>query len=163
MNDRTIQIKKALKENKLNCDGIIYLLAGNCDRDYDWVKIGVTQNLNFQRINQISPKLPFEPSLISCHQSFGGFVYKNESLLHKTFEQYRANGEWFKFPKSCISRLPILVELILGLDDESLVMLLDPLEIFDELIEQYEIEFRFSDLCLYARNEFKNYWNRRQI
>lgn len=158
MGNRINQIKKALEENKHNCDGIIYLLAGNCDRDYDWVKIGVTQNLNFQRINQISPKLPFEPSLISCHQSVGGFVYKEESFLHKTFEQYRANGEWFKFPKSCIDKLPILVEMILCLDDESLVVLLDSLETFDELIEQYEMEFEFSNLSLYCKEEFRDYW-----
>jgi len=68
--------------------GYVYLLEG-----MGRYKIGSSTNVN-RRIEQISPRLPFEARLVCSIWTEN--MYKLESTLHKLFADKRLCGEWFK-------------------------------------------------------------------
>jgi hypothetical protein len=73
----------------INNRGFIYVL--NADPYY---KIGLTKRTPEKRLAEISPKMPFEPSLCLSYQSSD--VYEEEAFLHEQFADKRVNGEWFE-------------------------------------------------------------------
>jgi len=82
-----------------NKNGKIYILKAIGKSYY---KIGKTINLN-ERINKISPALPFKTRLV--HTIISNNIYKTELSLHKKFNDKRTNGEWFNLSKNDIKSL----------------------------------------------------------
>lgn len=72
--------------------GYVYLLHHN-----GLHKIGVSSNV-LKRLNQISPKMPYEVSLVHCIKTPDMFAL--ESALHEKYADKRANGEWFELSES---------------------------------------------------------------
>ena len=83
--------------------GYVYLLKGG-----EYYKIGLSKNAD-RRIEEISPKLPFETELICTITTED--MYELEAFLHEMFADKRANGEWFELDEAD-------VETIRGLADE---------------------------------------------
>lgn len=77
--------------------GYVYLIGGG-----GFYKIGKAINLD-RRLNQISPKLPFEVSLI--HSIETDDISEMEEAFHEMFAPKRANGEWFRLNQEDIDYL----------------------------------------------------------
>lgn len=63
---------------------------GNIDEGY--VKIGYTTDVD-SRIKQIQTGCPFKIEVIEI---WHGLTRKDEKTLHKAYDRYRTNGEWFE-------------------------------------------------------------------
>ena len=72
--------------------GYVYLLKGG-----PYYKIGLSNNVT-RRIEEISPKLPFETELICTIATED--MYELEAFLHEMFADKRANGEWFELDET---------------------------------------------------------------
>lgn len=70
-----------------NGEGYVYILQGG-----RYYKIGKTNNLT-RRIAEISPKLPFETSLIHAIETDD--ANRLEAILHNKYTSKQVNGEWF--------------------------------------------------------------------
>ena len=67
--------------------GYVYLLEGG-----GFYKIGKASNLD-RRVLQIVPKLPFECQLV--HAIASDDCLRLEQWIHRRFDEWRLNGEWF--------------------------------------------------------------------
>lgn len=68
--------------------GYIYILQGG-----PYFKIGRTNSLD-RRLEQITPKLPFQVELIHSFETDD--MHHAETELHRRFADKRSNGEWFE-------------------------------------------------------------------
>ena len=82
--------------------GIVYLLKVEDEEQY---KIGVTKNLS-KRLDQISPKMPFE--LEVKHKIKSDDIYGLENKLHDKFDDKRIKGEWFELDKKDVNYIKSL-------------------------------------------------------
>lgn len=80
--------------------GYVYLLSGG-----GYYKIGLSKSVDI-RIEQISPKLPFEIELI--HQIKADDMVTLENQLHERFADKRVNGEWFMLAQEDIDYIKSL-------------------------------------------------------
>jgi hypothetical protein len=71
--------------------GYVYLIHAVGTNFY---KIGKSVNPD-RRILQIAPQMPFPVRFVYVWKS--NFMSMAEVFLHETFQEYRANGEWFAF------------------------------------------------------------------
>ena len=92
--------KDSIIENKNY--GVVYLLKIKNKPQY---KIGVTKDLN-KRLNQISPKMPFELKIE--HKIESDNIYSLEEKLHNKFEDKQIKGEWFKLNENDVSYIKSL-------------------------------------------------------
>ena len=76
--------------------GYVYIIWA---KKTSWFKIGKSNNVD-RRFAQISPKLMHETMVV--RRWAVPFMSKAEVYLHKIFEKYRGNGEWFNLPKTTI-------------------------------------------------------------
>ena len=72
--------------------GYVYLLKGG-----GYYKIGLSNDVN-RRMEEISPRLPFETELICTIATRD--MYKLEAALHDLYAARRANGEWFELDEA---------------------------------------------------------------
>jgi Meiotically up-regulated gene 113 len=72
---------------------VVYILQ--CEESFK-IKIGITQNLD-QRMKDIQSMCPTKLRLIACFVVHGVEV---ERFLHRTFDDFRLHGEWFKIPSN---------------------------------------------------------------
>lgn len=92
------------KKNPLRQRTIYFV---TCDVTEFPIKIGMSSDLA-ERMRDIRTSLPYEPVLLA---SFAG-TSRNESAIHKQFEQLRIRGEWFR-------RDPALLAYIEGIGANS--------------------------------------------
>lgn len=79
--------------------GYVYLMRA-CGTNY--YKIGKSVNPD-RRLLQIAPQMPFTTVFVKVWRS--NFMSMGEKLLHHFFQDYRANGEWFKLPEHALDQL----------------------------------------------------------
>ena len=70
--------------------GGVYLIK---IKDTDLHKIGVANDAK-KRLAALQTSNPFELELVSCYQVEG--PYDHEKRLHRHFQEFRTQGEWFK-------------------------------------------------------------------
>lgn len=75
-------------------DGYVYLLKSD-----QYYKIGMSKDVD-ARMLQISPKLPVPPELIHIIKTED--MRQLEEALHKQFNHFRVNGEWFKLDQNSV-------------------------------------------------------------
>lgn len=85
------------RQSSAGSNGFVYILEGG-----GYCKIGRTCNPN-KRIAQISPKLPFDTTLV--HMIPTDDSLRLEAILHERFENKRVNGEWFNLDREDIKWL----------------------------------------------------------
>lgn len=68
----------------------------------NYFKIGKSINPD-KRILQIATKMPFPLRFVRIWQSC--FMSLSEKTLHKDWEEFRVNGEWFEFDEECLCSL----------------------------------------------------------
>lgn len=71
--------------------GFVYVIHAVGSNYY---KIGKSINPD-RRLLQIAPQMPFRTRFIKVWRTY--FMSMAESILHGSFEEERANGEWFEF------------------------------------------------------------------
>lgn len=70
--------------------GYVYLI---CDPDKDAYKIGVTRNLNQNRIKKLQTGNATELHMITY--VYCDYPFRLETILHNRFSHKKAIGEWF--------------------------------------------------------------------
>lgn len=70
--------------------GYVYLI---CDPDKDVYKIGVTRNLNQNRIKKLQTGNATELHMVSY--VYCDYPFRLETILHNHFKCKQATGEWF--------------------------------------------------------------------
>lgn len=68
----------------------------------NYYKIGKSVNPD-RRLLQIAPQMPFRTRFVRVWHSY--FMSMAETYLHRTYERYRTNGEWFEFDQEGLSYL----------------------------------------------------------
>lgn len=81
--------------------GYVYVLQGD---GTGFFKIGITTDID-RRTAQISPKMPFESSLVLY--AYVDDMRSTELYLHEKFNDNRVNGEWFELSASQIRDIDI--------------------------------------------------------
>lgn len=85
----TLTTGKAVEDLKITRDlsgGAVYVVGFN-----QYIKIGFSRNL-LKRIAKIQE---YSPEKLTVHAKFPGSI-RDEILLHRRFQEYRLNGEWFR-------------------------------------------------------------------
>lgn len=77
--------------------GFIYLV-----KCHDFVKIGIANDTKV-RLSSLQTGNPYLLKLVTHRRSFN--AASEEASLHKKYEQYQVNGEWFKLPKAMLKEL----------------------------------------------------------
>lgn len=92
--DKMFRIENRITTSKvrqqINKSGWIYIIGDN----NGLFKIGMTKRKPDERINEFSPKLPFETQLIYSEKTNDACLL--EEKLHEKFSEKRVRGEWFK-------------------------------------------------------------------
>ena len=70
--------------------GYVYLI---CDPDKDAYKIGVTRNLNQNRIKKLQTGNASELHMVTY--VYCDYPFRLETILHNRFKSKQATGEWF--------------------------------------------------------------------
>lgn len=97
-----ISEKQPRQRKKVVRPGLVYLLRGG-----GYCKIGLSEHVE-QRLEQISPKLPFPVKLIHAIKT-NDMVWL-ESYLHSVFSSRHVNGEWFELDEEEIRWLMACVK-----------------------------------------------------
>lgn len=101
--------------NKDVCMGYVYLIE---DVDNNRYKIGVTKDLD-NRLRNLQTGNSCELKLLCTYKT--DYPYRLESMLHRSFEQYREKNEWFNLPKDIVfdfqSKCWQMNQIILSLKD----------------------------------------------
>lgn len=74
-------------------------------------KIGVSKH-PLKRVNELNTASAIKYQLHSTYLAGGVPVYELEAKLHKQFESYRANGEWFKL--ECLNNVTQVLNKLRG-------------------------------------------------
>lgn len=93
--------RRPIKKERVKKAGFIYFLQEYTGK----IKIGKTQYLD-KRISNIGVKLPIQPTLI--HYFSTEDMTGSEEKLHKKYQKYRLEGEWFKLSKKEIEKIKTL-------------------------------------------------------
>ena len=98
MNDRLEHAIAYVEASKEKPDaGFIYLV-----KCHDFVKIGIANEVRL-RLSSLQTGNPYLLKLVAHRRSFN--AASEEASLHKRYEQYQVNGEWFRLPKALLKEL----------------------------------------------------------
>lgn len=96
-------------EKATNPDRFVYILKQDL-KSGEYYKIGITKNVD-QRMKQ--HQTSYAEKLLFVCSYFCQDAPRFEKLLHTTFAEYRAEGEWFKLPSE---KLEYLIEILVSKD-----------------------------------------------
>lgn len=77
--------------------GYVYLLKDINNNTY---KIGVTRKMDGKRLMALQTGNSTKLELIMTYKT--EYPFRLESMLHRKFEQYRENNEWFRLPNDIV-------------------------------------------------------------
>ena len=75
--------------------GFVYLI---CNPDQNCYKIGVTRNLAQKRLKQLQTGNSSKLHIV--YSVYSEYPFRLESMLHKTFDSKRSEGEWFNLDQN---------------------------------------------------------------
>ena len=73
--------------------GYVYLI---CDPSNDTFKIGVTRDINSNRLKKLQTGNSTELHIVSVYQC--DYPFRLEKMLHSKLSNYRVLNEWFNLP-----------------------------------------------------------------
>ena len=96
--------------------GYVYLLK---DINNDTYKIGVTRKMDGKRLMALQTGNSTKLELIMTYKT--EYPFRLESMLHRKFEQYRENNEWFRLPDDIVEGFHFYInqlhDIIISLKD----------------------------------------------